>query len=81
MINLKKQINYFTTYEIDDLKDMLEKTANINREKPAFKVKDENGKIINKTYREFKEDVQNLATKLIEMGMQKQRIAIMGKNS
>ena len=78
---MRKPINYFTTYEIDDLKDMLEKTANINGEKPAFKVKDENGKIINKTYREFKEDVQNLATKLIEMGMQKQRIAIMGKNS
>ena len=40
MINLRKPINYFTTYEIDDLKDMLEKTANINGEKPAFKVKD-----------------------------------------
>ena len=78
---MKKNINYFKTYEIEDLKDMLEKTANKNSTKTAFKVKDSNGKIINKTYIDFKNDVQNLATKLIEMGMQNQRIAVMGKNS
>ena len=78
---MKKNINYFKTYEIEDLKDMLEKTSNQNGKKTAFKVKDNNGKIINKTYIDFKNDVQNLATKLIEMGMQNQRIAVMGKNS
>ena len=78
---MKKNINYFKTYEIEDLKDMLEKTANKNSTKIAFKVKDSNGKIINKTYIDFKNDVQNLATKLMQMGMQNQRIAVMGKNS
>lgn len=78
---MKKNINYFKTYEIEDLKDLLEKTANKNSTKIAFKVKDSNGKIINKTYIDFKNDVQNLATKLMQIGMQNQRIAVMGKNS
>ena len=78
---MKKNINYFKTYEIEDLKDMLEKTTNKNSTKTAFKVKDSNGKIINKTYIDFKNDVQNLATKLMQMGMQNQKIAVMGKNS
>jgi len=78
---LKKKINYFKTYEIEDLKDMLEKTAIKNSTKTAFKVKNPNGKIINKSYIDFKNDVQSLATKLMEMGMQNQRIAVMGKNS
>ena len=78
---MKKKINYFKTYEIEDLKDMLEKTAVKNSTKTAFKVKDQNGKIINKSYIDFQNDVQSLSTKLIEMGMQNQRIAVMGKNS
>lgn len=78
---MKKKINYFKTYEIEDLKDMLEKTAVKNSTKTAFKVKDQNGKIINKSYIDLKNDVQSLSTKLIEMGMQNQRIAVMGKNS
>ena len=78
---MKKKINYFKTYEIEDLKDMLEKTAVKNSTKTAFKVKNSNGKIINKSYIDFKNDVQSLSTKLIEMGMQNQRIAVMGKNS
>lgn len=78
---MKKKINYFKTYEIEDLKDMLEKTAVKNSTKTAFKVKNSNGKITNKSYIDFKNDVQSLSTKLIEMGMQNQRIAVMGKNS
>lgn len=78
---MKKKINYFKTYEIEDLKDMLEKTAVKNSTKTAFKVKNPNGKIINKSYINFKNDVQSLATKLMEMGMKNQRIAVMGKNS
>ena len=78
---MKKNINYFKTYEIEDLKDMLEKTSNQNGKKTAFKLKDNNGKIIKKTYIEFKNDVESLATKLIDLGLKNERIAVMGKNS
>ena len=78
---MEKKIKYFKTYEIEDLKDMLEKTANKNGKKTAFKLKDNNGKIINKTYIELKNDVESLATKLIDLGLKNERIAVMGKNS
>ncbi len=78
---MEKKIRYFKTYEIEDLKDMLEKTANKNGKKIAFKLKDNNGKIIKKTYIEFKNDVESLATKLIDLGLKNERIAVMGKNS
>ena len=76
-----KKIKYFKTYEIEDLKDMLEKTAEKNGKKTAFELKDNNGKIIKKTYIDFKKDVEKLSTKLIEMGLKNQKIAVMGKNS
>lgn len=78
---MQKYINYFKTYEITDLKDMLNKTAERNSGKVAFKLKDSKGRFINKTYFDFKKDVEGLVTKLIEMNMKDKRIAIMGKNS
>lgn len=78
---MKKQINYFYTYEIKDLKDMLIKTTKKNSTKVAFRIKNKEGKIVNKTYLEFKNDVQALATKLMEMGLKNKRVAVIGKNS
>lgn len=77
---MKKQIKYFKTYEIVDLKDMLYKMTSKNKTKVAFKVKEED-KIVNKTFEEFKCDVESLGTKLIDMGLESKKIAIMGKNS
>ena len=60
---------------------MLLKTVARNSNKVAFKIKTDDGKIVNKTFKEFKEDVEGLATKLIKMNLKNKRIAIMGKNS
>ena len=78
---MKKAINYFKTYEIHDLKDMLYKTTMKNSTKTAFKLKDIDGKIYKKTFIDFQKDVEALGTKLIQMGLKNKRIAIMGKNS
>ena len=78
---MQRKINYFDTYEIKDLKDMLYKTTIRNQNKVAFKLKDNEGKIVNKTYLDFRKDVEALGTKLIEMGLKNKRIAIIGKNS
>ena len=78
---MQRKINYFDTYEIKNLKDMLYKTALRNQNKVAFRLKDNEGKIVNKTYLDFKNDVEALGTKLIEMGLEDKRIAIIGKNS
>ena len=78
---MQRQINYFDTYEINDLKDMLYKTTLRNQNKVAFKLKNNEGKIVNTTYLDFRKDVEALGTKLIEMGLKNKRIAIIGKNS
>ena len=75
-----RKIKYFKTYEISDLKDMLYKTSKINEKKTAFRVR-VNDKIEIKTFRDFKEDVEKIGTKLIDMGLENKRIAIIGKNS
>ena len=78
---MQRQINYFDTYEINDLKDMPYKTTLRNQNKVAFKLKNNEGKIVNTTYLDFRKDVEALGTKLIEMGLKNKRIAIIGKNS
>ena len=78
---MRKTINYFKTYEIEDLKDMLIKTTDRNKKSLAFRVKEKTGIIVKKTYQDFKLDVEALATRLIDMGLKNKRIAVMGKNS
>ena len=78
---MQRKINYFDTYEINDLKDMLYKTTLRNQNKVAFRLKDNEGKIVNKTYIDFRKDVEALGTKLIDMGLEDKRIALIGKNS
>lgn len=78
---MRREIKYFKTYEITDLKDMLYKTTKKNSNKIAFKLKDKNGKKVRKTFLDFRKDVEALGTKLIQMGFKNKRIALMGKNS
>lgn len=78
---MQKHIDYFKTYEISDLRDMLIKTTAKNSEKIAFKLKDKDGKIYSKSYLDFKKDVEALSSKLIEMGLKNKKIAVIGKNS
>ena len=78
---MQRKINYFDTYEVKNLKDMLYKTTLRNQNKVAFRLKDNEGRIVNKTYLDFRKDVEALGTKIIEMGLKDKRIAIIGKNS
>ena len=78
---MQRKMNYFDTYEIKDLKDMLYKTTLRNGSKVAFKLKDKEGKIYTKTYLDFQKDVEALGTKLIEMDLENKKIAVIGKNS
>ena len=69
------------TYEITDLKDMLYKATEKFSKKPAFKVKDENGKIKEISYEKFRNDVEALGTAMIKSGLKDKKIAVIGKNS
>ena len=77
----KLESKYMKTYEITDLKDMLYKATEKFSKKPAFKVKDENGKIKEISYEKFRNDVEALGTAMIKSGLKDKKIAVIGKNS
>ena len=77
----KLENKYMKTYEITDLKDMLYKATEKFSKKPAFKVKNENGKIIEISYEQFRNDVEALGTAMIKSGLKNKKIAVIGKNS
>lgn len=66
--------------EITDLKDMLNKTKNIYKDKIAYKIKIEEGKYKAYTHKETREIIDNLGTALIDIGLKDKKIAIIGEN-
>ena len=65
--------------EITDLKDMLKKKKKLYENRPAYKIRQEQGyKII--THKELREMVNSLGTQLIKLGLKGKRIAIIGEN-
>ena len=66
---------------INDLKDMLEQSAKLFDDKPAFIFKtDKPDKYDSIDYDDFKEQVDELGTALIDMGLKDKRIAVIGEN-
>lgn len=68
------------TLEITDLKDMLKKTEKLYENKPAYKIKQEEGKYKIITHKEVREEINALGTQLIELGLKGKRIAVIGEN-
>lgn len=67
--------------KINDLKDMLGQSAKIFDDKPAFIFKtDKPDKYDSIDYDDYKEQVDELGTALIDMGLKDKRIAVIGEN-
>ncbi len=77
----KLESKYMKTYEITDLKDMITKASQKFANKPAFKVKDKEGKIQEVSYKQYHQDVQALGAAMIKVGLKDKKIAVIGKNS
>ncbi|MDD4583690.1 MAG: AMP-binding protein [Eubacteriales bacterium] len=78
-------INYVDSYykvrNIVSLKDMLNSSAELFKNKPAFLIKKEKGgEYFEVKYNQLKKDVDALGTKLMEMGLSGSKIAIIGEN-
>lgn len=76
---LKKK--YHKCEVVTNFKEMIDRSASVFKTRTAFKLKDEEGKIYNKTYEEFKNDIVSVGTNLIERGLLNKKIAVIGKNS
>ncbi|WP_027399359.1 AMP-dependent synthetase/ligase [Anaerovorax odorimutans] len=80
MSNLSKENDYEIRI-VTSLKDMLNSSVDLYSNRSAFLVKKEKGgKYIEKSYKQFKEDVDALGTKLLEMGLKDSKIAVIGEN-
>ena len=66
--------------KINDLKDMLNKTGRLYADKPAYRIKVEEGKYQIYTHKEVRNMINNLGTALIDLGLKGKRIAVIGEN-
>ena len=76
---MRKPIHKCT--EFKDLKDMLNKSGEKYGARPAYIYKtDEPGKFKEITHREFRDDINNFGTALINLGLKDKRIAVISEN-
>ena len=67
--------------EFTDLRDMLNKTEEMYKDRPAFKLKAEKtGELKIITHKEYREQIRALGTALVDMGLQGERIAVISEN-
>ena len=66
--------------EINDLKDMLNKSGEKYGEKIAYKIKIEKDKYKTYTHKEIRQMINYLGTRLIDLGLKNKRIAVIGEN-
>jgi len=71
---------YYKQSKINDLKELVNMAVEKYGDKTGFKFKDNNGKIIEKSYNEFGRSVNSLGTSLISMGLKGSNIAILSEN-
>ena len=76
---MRKPIHKVEKYE--NLKEMLQKTGEEFADKYAYKFKTENiGEFTYITHKEFRDDINNLGTALINIGLKDKRIAVISEN-
>ena len=70
--------------EIKDFRELLNRSAEKYPNNVAYKFKENLGKpnqrVVEKTYKEVKEEVVAFGTKLLEMGLENKKIAVIGNN-
>ncbi len=82
-MNRKKYKNVlYSMREIKDLKDMMDTSALIYSDRPAYLVKKQSGGEYEPVkYWQLKEDVDSMGTAFCSMGLKGKRVAVIGENS
>ena len=76
-----KELKYYDVQKVGTIKELLEIAVEQAGDKIAFKYKDEKGKVIDVTYKEFQKDTFELGTALNSINMADKHIAVIGENS
>ena len=73
---------YFATREFEDLREMLDQSTALYRDRVAFRYRSLPGEaVLTRTYGEFAADRAALGTALLTLGLGQKRLAIIGENS
>ena len=79
-----KKRKFYDVEHINNMRELLNNTVDKYPQNIAYKFKKYRGKnkfeYVNKTYSEFKYDVEGLSTKLLNMGLEGKKIAVIGNN-
>lgn len=82
MNNPKYDGVFYPVREVNDLKEIITSSAELFADKTAYLEKDKKaGKFMPVTYRQMKDDIDALGTGLIDMGLQGEKIAVIGETS
>ena len=71
---------FYDIRPIRDFRDMLAQSAARFSDRPAFKLKNDAGEYYDVSYPDFQADVYALGTKLIDLGLAGEKIAVIGHN-
>lgn len=66
--------------KINNLKELIERSYEKYSDNVAFKFKNAEGEIIEKTYSDFKHDIDYMGTALSELGLNKSKVVLIGSN-
>ena len=73
-------LGYYEPRKINDLRELVKGSVRKYGNSVGFRFKDEDGKIVGKTYEEFDRDIDYLGTALVSLGLKDTRIAIISEN-
>ena len=74
----KKQ--FYPVREIKDIRDLINQSAKLYADRPAFQVKAKGGELYEITYKTYHEEIRALGTALVDMGLSGEKIAVSGDN-
>ena len=81
MNNRKYDGIYYPVREVTDLKDMIVKSTDLYKEHAAYLQKDKPGGTFQPvTYGRFREEMEALGTRLLDLGLQGKKIAVIGES-
>ena len=71
---------FYEVRKIRDLRDLIQQSAKIYADKPAFEVKDKNDNLFEISYTRYYDEIKAVGTALTDMGYHGEKIAVGGDN-
>ena len=71
---------FYKVRDFNDIRELMDMSARLFADRPAFEIKRQDGTHFNITYRDYRRDIDALGTALTSMGLRDARIAICADN-